>query len=161
MSRSGTLRHAQGGIEPATLRLPDDCSYLLSRIARWRRLLNGSVVTVYRFIGLSVYWFIGLSSIVLSPLVRVEGELFILMLVSWSCWEIVSRCSLAPLWLGPVRVIQPRFQRKLYGTIAVKIQGHYFFPHKKILSQSVYFLHPMPPHVPVFLLIYHVISTIQ
>ena len=25
--------HAQGGTEPATLRLPDDCSYLLSRIA--------------------------------------------------------------------------------------------------------------------------------
>ena len=30
---SGTLRHAQGGIEPANLRLPDDCSYLLSHIA--------------------------------------------------------------------------------------------------------------------------------
>ena len=26
------LRDAQGGIEPATLRLPDDCSYLLSHI---------------------------------------------------------------------------------------------------------------------------------
>ena len=30
MSCSGTLRHAQGGIEPATLWLPDDSSYLLS-----------------------------------------------------------------------------------------------------------------------------------
>ena len=30
-SRSRTLRHSQGGIEPATRRLPDDCSYLLSR----------------------------------------------------------------------------------------------------------------------------------
>ena len=29
----GTLRHAQGGIKPATLQLPDDCSYLLSHIA--------------------------------------------------------------------------------------------------------------------------------
>ena len=28
-----TLRHAQGGIEPATLLLPDDSSYLLSHIA--------------------------------------------------------------------------------------------------------------------------------
>ena len=28
---SGTLRHAQGGIEPATLRLPDDSSYFLSQ----------------------------------------------------------------------------------------------------------------------------------
>ena len=30
MCRSRTLRHAQGGIEPATLRLPDNSSYLLS-----------------------------------------------------------------------------------------------------------------------------------
>ena len=33
MSCSGTLRHTKGGIEPAALRLPDDCSYLLSHIA--------------------------------------------------------------------------------------------------------------------------------
>ena len=37
MSCSGTLQHAQGGIEPATLRLPDDSSYLLSHIAPYLR----------------------------------------------------------------------------------------------------------------------------
>ena len=41
MSCSGTLRHAQGGIEPATLRLPDDSSYLLSRIAQHGRHVGG------------------------------------------------------------------------------------------------------------------------
>ena len=30
---SGTLRHTQGGIETATIRLPDNSSYLLSHIA--------------------------------------------------------------------------------------------------------------------------------
>ena len=35
VSCSGTLRHTQGGIELATLRLPDDSSYHLSHIARF------------------------------------------------------------------------------------------------------------------------------
>ena len=33
MSCSRTLRNAQSGIEPATLRLPDDSSHLLSHVA--------------------------------------------------------------------------------------------------------------------------------
>ena len=40
MSCSGTLRHAQGGIEPATLRLPDDSSYLLSYIVSQEALIR-------------------------------------------------------------------------------------------------------------------------
>ena len=34
----GHFRHTQGGIEPATLRLPDDCSYLLSHLAPRNRI---------------------------------------------------------------------------------------------------------------------------
>ena len=53
-SCSWTLRNAQGGIEPATLRLPDDCSYLLSHLAPKVSTLN---ILYSCIISLNIYFF--------------------------------------------------------------------------------------------------------
>ena len=87
MSCSRTLRHAQDGIKPATLRLPDDSSYLLSYITHCK--LNCEYLSIIIAVGVDVSSYIG-APVGEAMLLRQSDDSLRATPVSESLWVIVS-----------------------------------------------------------------------
>ena len=123
VSCSGTLRHAQSGIEPATLRLPDNSSYLLSHIAPLWLKCYCNIKTEDE---VSQCWWLVMKCFSWHPwLIRIC--VFLPLLVFFNSFVF---CILCPIWLSVVSpVLQTHSLIRLLSLLHVFLLSHLLSRH--------------------------------